>query len=71
MTATLPTLSSQYEAKTTETKWQKFWEANEVFKAEPKQAGDYYSIVTQAHFSAMHSNPVDHAQHGESLRSHL
>ena len=46
MTATLPTLSSQYEAKTTETKWQTFWEANEVFKADSKQAGDYYSIVT-------------------------
>ncbi len=46
MTATLPTLSSQYEAKTTETKWQTFWEANEVFKADPKAEGDYYSIVT-------------------------
>ncbi len=46
MTAKLPTLSSQYEAKTTETKWQTFWEANEVFKADPKQAGDYFSIVT-------------------------
>ena len=46
MTATLPTLSSQYEAKTTETKWQTFWEANEVFKANPRQEGDTYSIVT-------------------------
>ena len=46
MTATLPTLSSQYEAKTTETKWQKFWEENEVFKADPTHTGEPYSIVT-------------------------
>ena len=46
MTATLPTLSSQYEAKTTETKWQTFWEANEVFKAKARQEGETYSIVT-------------------------
>ena len=45
MTATFPTLSSQYEAKTTETKWQTFWEANEVLKAEAKQEGDTYSIA--------------------------
>ncbi len=46
MPETLPTLSSQYEAKTTETKWQIFWEANEVFKADPTHKGEYYSIVT-------------------------
>jgi valyl-tRNA synthetase len=46
MTATLPNLPSQYEAKTTETKWQKFWEENEVFKADPKHKGDRYAVVT-------------------------
>ncbi len=43
---TLTNLPSQYEAKTTETKWQKFWEENEVFKAEANAKGDRYAVVT-------------------------
>lgn len=46
MTSSIPQLPSQYEAKTTEAKWQKFWEDNEVFKADPNQTGDRYSVVT-------------------------
>ncbi len=46
MTEPLTNLPSQYEAKTTETKWQKFWEENEVFKADPSAKGDRYSVVT-------------------------
>lgn len=45
MTASIPTLSSQYEPKTTEAKWQKFWEENEVFKADPSKPGEMYSVV--------------------------
>lgn len=42
MTATLPT---QYNAATTEAKWQKFWEENQVFKADPNQPGEPYCVV--------------------------
>ncbi|MBD2080567.1 valine--tRNA ligase [Leptolyngbya sp. FACHB-17] len=42
MTATLPT---QYSAATTEAKWQKFWEENQVFKADPNQPGEPYCVV--------------------------
>jgi valyl-tRNA synthetase len=45
MTATLPTLPSQYDPVTTEAKWQKSWEANEVFKADPDHPGEPYCIV--------------------------
>jgi valyl-tRNA synthetase len=45
MTATIPTLATQYEAKTTEAKWQKSWEGNQVFKADPNHSGKPYSIV--------------------------
>lgn len=45
MTATIPTLPSQYNAETTEAKWQKFWEENEVFKADPNHPGEPYCIV--------------------------
>jgi valyl-tRNA synthetase len=45
MTATTPNLPTQYESKTTESKWQKYWEENQVFKANPDQAGEPYSIV--------------------------
>ncbi|NDJ16932.1 valine--tRNA ligase [Myxacorys almedinensis] len=45
MTATLPTLSSQYDPTTTESKWQKFWEDKQVFKADPNKPGDPYCIV--------------------------
>jgi valyl-tRNA synthetase len=45
MTATIPTLPSQYHAETTEAKWQTFWEKNEVFKADPNHPGEPYCIV--------------------------
>jgi valyl-tRNA synthetase len=45
MTATIPTLPSQYNAETTEAKWQTFWEKNEVFKADPNHPGEPYCIV--------------------------
>ncbi|MBD1929541.1 valine--tRNA ligase [Trichocoleus sp. FACHB-90] len=45
MTATIPTLASQYDAKTTETKWQKFWEENHIFQADPNHPGEPYCIV--------------------------
>ena len=45
MTATLPPLPSQYDPSITEAKWQKIWEANEVFKADPDQSGPAYSLM--------------------------
>ncbi len=45
MTATIPTLQTQYDPKTTEAKWQKSWEENQVFKADPNQGGEPYCIV--------------------------
>ncbi|MBD1878608.1 valine--tRNA ligase [Coleofasciculus sp. FACHB-T130] len=45
MTATIPALTSQYDPTTTETKWQKFWEENQVFKADPNHPGVPYCIV--------------------------
>jgi valyl-tRNA synthetase len=45
MTATPTTLPSQYDSSTTEAKWQKYWEAKEVFKANPEQGGEAYCIV--------------------------
>ena len=47
MTATTPTpiLSSQYDPKTTEAKWQQFWSDNQVFKANPNQESEPYCIV--------------------------
>jgi valyl-tRNA synthetase len=45
MTATTPTLSSQYEPKTTEAKWQQHWEEQQVFKADPSQPGEAYCVV--------------------------
>jgi valyl-tRNA synthetase len=45
MTATLPTLPTQYEPKTTEAKWQQFWEENRVFHANSDRDGKTYSIV--------------------------
>ena len=46
MTSSIPQLASQYEAKTTEAKWQTFWADNEIFKADPTKDGDRYSVVT-------------------------
>lgn len=40
-----PTLPPQYDPSTTETKWQKFWEDNHIFKADPSHPGEPYCIV--------------------------
>lgn len=45
MTATIPTLSSQYDPVATEAKWQTYWEAKQVFKAAPEKGGDPYCVV--------------------------
>ena len=45
MTATSPTPQTQYDPKTTETKWQKYWEEQQVFKADPNHKGEPYCIV--------------------------
>lgn len=45
MTATVPNLTSQYEPTATESKWQQAWEDNQVFKADPSQGGEPYSIM--------------------------
>jgi len=45
MTATLPTLPSQYNPAETESKWQAFWEDNHVFKADPNAPGEPYCVV--------------------------
>ena len=45
MTATLPSLPSLYDPSTTEAKWQKSWEDNQVYKADPDRGGEPYCIV--------------------------
>lgn len=45
MTATIPTLATQYEPTTTEAKWQKYWEEHQIFKADPNHSGEPYCIV--------------------------
>ncbi|MFM6036510.1 MAG: class I tRNA ligase family protein, partial [Sphaerospermopsis kisseleviana] len=45
MTATIPNLPSVYESFSTEAKWQKFWEENQVYKADPNHPGEPYCIV--------------------------
>ena len=45
MTATVPTLSSQYDPSQTESKWQSAWEDNTVFKADPDHSGDPFCVV--------------------------
>lgn len=45
MTATIPNLPSLYDPFTTEAKWQKLWEDNQVYKAEPQRGGEPYCIV--------------------------
>jgi valyl-tRNA synthetase len=45
MTAAIPTLSSQYDPTQSEAKWQQFWEVNAIFKADPTQGGEVYSVV--------------------------
>ena len=45
MTATTPTLASQYDPKLTESKWQAYWERREVFKAEPAKGGEPFCVM--------------------------
>ena len=45
MTATIPTLPSIYDPSSTEAKWQKFWEDNQVYKADSSRGGEPYCIV--------------------------
>ena len=45
MTATIPTLPSLYDPFSTEAKWQRFWEENQVYQADPDRGGEPYSIV--------------------------
>ncbi|MFN6460899.1 MAG: valine--tRNA ligase [Nostoc sp. DedVER02] len=45
MTATIPNLPSLYDPFSTEVKWQKFWEDNQVYKADPNKGGEPYCIV--------------------------
>ncbi|PAX57985.1 valine--tRNA ligase [Brunnivagina elsteri] len=47
MTATTPNnnIPSIYDSKAAETKWQKFWEENNIYKADPSKPGEPYCIV--------------------------
>ncbi len=45
MTATNTNLPSVYDAASTEAKWQKFWEENQIYKADPNHGGKPYCIV--------------------------
>ncbi len=45
MTATDTNLSTQYDPKQTEAKWQQYWADQEVFKADPNAEGEPYCIV--------------------------
>ena len=45
MTATDTNLSTQYDPKQTEAKWQQYWADKEVFKADPNAEGEPYCIV--------------------------
>ncbi len=45
MTATITNLPSLYEPFSTEAKWQKFWEENHIYKADPNHTGEPYCIV--------------------------
>jgi valyl-tRNA synthetase len=45
MTATDINLSTQYDPKQTEAKWQQYWTDKEVFKADPNHPGEPYCIV--------------------------
>ncbi len=45
MTATIPNLPSLYDPFSTEAKWQKFWQDNQVYKADPNKSGEPYCIV--------------------------
>jgi valyl-tRNA synthetase len=45
MTATNPTLATQYDPFTTEAKWQKEWENHQIFQADSQRGGKPYSII--------------------------
>ncbi|MGB7487844.1 MAG: class I tRNA ligase family protein, partial [Phormidesmis sp.] len=45
MTATTPTLASQYDPTTTESKWQEYWSQKEVFKADPSKGGEPFCVM--------------------------
>ena len=45
MSATIVNLPSQYDPFSTEAFWQKFWEENQIFKADPEKGGKSYCIV--------------------------
>ncbi len=45
MTATDTNLSTQYDPKQTEAKWQQYWAEKDVFKADPNHPGEPYCIV--------------------------
>ncbi len=45
MTATETNLSTQYDPKQTEAKWQQYWADKDVFKADPNAEGEPYCIV--------------------------
>lgn len=45
MTDQIPNLPKQYDCSNTETKWQRYWESYKVFKADPSNSGEPYSIV--------------------------
>jgi len=45
MTATETNLSTKYDPKQTEAKWQQYWADKEVFKADPSAEGEPYCIV--------------------------
>ncbi|QLE56261.1 valine--tRNA ligase [Nostoc sp. TCL26-01] len=45
MTATIPNLPSLYDPFSTEAKWQKFWEENQIYKADPNHGGEPYCVV--------------------------
>jgi valyl-tRNA synthetase len=45
MTATISNLPSLYDPFSTEAKWQKFWEDNQIYKADPNHGGEPYCVV--------------------------
>ncbi|EAZ92956.1 valine--tRNA ligase [Crocosphaera chwakensis] len=45
MTASIPELPTQYDPKTTESKWQDAWDTHQVFKADNSKEGKTYCIV--------------------------
>jgi valyl-tRNA synthetase len=45
MSANIPSLPTQYDPFSTEDKWQKYWEENQVFQADPNQEGESFSLV--------------------------